>query len=157
MTRAIVVSLLLLPVLAACRHGAPPAVTPVSGHGTISIEVVPNPIVVKKVAGTTYDFPFEVVVKETGGRAVNITRVSITVFGPGGFVVGRDGWSADQLRTMGSSPNIAASSEVRYRFNQRREIPDERLLSGVTAELKVDAVDDAGTETSAKTSVTARK
>ncbi len=155
--RNLFVSLILLSVLAACQSGAPPANQPAPGHGAISIEVVPNPIVAKRATGNSYDFPFDVVVKETGGHAVTITRVSITVFAPGGFAVGSDSWNADQIQAMGTSPQITASSVMRYRFNPRREVPDERLFSGVTAELKVDAIDDAGTATSARTSVTARK
>lgn len=150
-------SLILLSALASCQSGAPPAPQPVPGHGAIAIEVVPNPIVAKRATGDNYDFPFEIVVKETGGHAVSLKRVSITVFAPGGFPVGSDSWNADEIQAMGTSPQIAASSVVRYRFNPRREVPDERLFAGVTAELKVEAVDDTGTATSAKTSVSARK
>jgi hypothetical protein len=155
MTRALLVSLLLLPALAACRPAAAPVVTPVPGHGAISIEVVPNPIVVKKVTGSTYEFPFEVVVNETGGRRVRITEVSITVFLASGFLVGSEEWSATEIAAMGASPDIPASTTVHYRFSPRRQVPDERYFKGITAELKVEAVDDAGTKINARTSVTA--
>ena len=49
------------------------------GQGAIAIEVVPNPIVAAPVSGSSYDFPFEVVVRETGGRAITVQRVTATV------------------------------------------------------------------------------
>ncbi|HEX2059201.1 MAG TPA: hypothetical protein VHK90_00525 [Thermoanaerobaculia bacterium] len=117
----------------------------------------PNPIVATQVAGNTYDFPFEVIVRETGGRPVNVTSVSVTVFFTGGLSLGRESWDADRIRAMGHNPSLGANAEQRFRFNIRKEVPDERLFSGVTAELRVDAVDDTGTPTSATTTVTARR
>jgi len=157
MTRHGLAVLLLLSVLAACRHGAQTSIHTVPGHGAISIEVVPNPIVAKRVTGHSYDFPFEIVLKETGGHAVRVTQISMTVFAPGGFPVSHEIWTADQIRAMGSSPAIGASSEVRYRFNPRRDVPDDRLFAGASAELKVEVTDEAGSETSATATVTARK
>src|SRR5947208_5307980 len=42
------------------------------GHGAISIAIEPNPIVARNVGGRTYEFPFDVVVRGTAGRAVAI-------------------------------------------------------------------------------------
>lgn len=151
-SKTLIVSLLLL--LAACSSGSAPGMTSTPGHGAISIAVVPNPIVAKRVSGTTYDFPFEVVVRETGGHRVDITRVSVTVFAPGGFNVGEESWDAERIRAMGTSTTLAAHSEARYRFSQRKDVPDERLFDGVYAELRVEGVDDTGTATTATTRVT---
>jgi hypothetical protein len=96
-------------------------------------------------------------VRETGGRPVTINRVSATVFAPGGFNVGEESWNADKIRALGFSTTINAHGELRYRFTPRKEVPDERLFGGITAELKVEGVDDTGTNTSASTSVTVRK
>jgi len=93
--KQITTSLALLLALAACRSGPQSGMTSAPGHGAISIQVVPNPIVATKVSGNTYDFPFDVVVRETGGRPINIQHVSISVFAPGGFTLGREDWSAD--------------------------------------------------------------
>jgi hypothetical protein len=151
----------LLPVLliavAACSSAARDGATTAPGQGALTIEVIPNPIVARHVSGDRYDFPFEVFVRETGGRPVTVTRVTATVRGPGGFAVGGDSWDADRIRALGFSTTVNANGELRYRFSPREEVPDERLFGSVSAELRVDAVDDTGRETSASTSVTVRR
>lgn len=145
---------LLLVSLAACNSGPRDSVTAAPGHGAIAVQVVPNPIVATRVSGDTYDFVFDVVVRETGGRPVNILRVTASVFGPGGLGLGSDTWDADRIRGMGYSTTLNAHGELRYRFTQRRSVPDERLFSSVSAELRVEGVDDTGTPTEASTRVT---
>ncbi|HYI11760.1 MAG TPA: hypothetical protein VEK57_22065 [Thermoanaerobaculia bacterium] len=141
-------------VLASCQQGPSPVVTPVPGEGAISIQVVPNPIVAKRASGDTYDFPFEVVVRETGGRAVNVNRVTARVMLPGGFPVANESWDAERIRSMGFGTTVAANGELRYRFTPRKDVPDERLFNGVSAELRVEATDDTGKATDATTTVT---
>ena len=144
----------LLLLLAACSSGSPSGTTSVPGQGAISVTVVPNPIRATQVSGDTYDFPFEVVIRETGGRPINVTRVSVNVTALGGLSVHRESWDADRIRAMGYSTAIGARSEVRYKFAPRKEVPDERLFGGVDAQLTVDATDDTGSPTSASTTVT---
>ena len=140
-------------VLAACS-GAQSGVTSVPGHGAISVAIAPNPIVARQVSGDTYDFPFDVIVRETGGRPVTVTRVTATVFAPGGISLGSESWSAEQIRALGYGVTVGAGSELRYHFAPRKSVPDDRLFGNVTAELRVDAVDDTGSATQAKTVVT---
>lgn len=147
----------LLLLLAACSSGSGGGTTAAPGHGALSIEIVPNPIVARPVAGTTYDFPFEVVVRETGGRPVEITRVSADVFGPGGLPVGNESWDAARIRSLGYSTSLPARGELRYRFSPKQEVPDERLFSAVYAELRADGRDDSGAATEATTRVTVRR
>jgi len=144
----------VLIALTACQSGSPDGVTSVPGHGAVAIQIVPNPIVATSVSGKTYEFPFEVVVRETGGRPVNVTRVSATVVAPGGITLARESWDAERIRSMGYSTSLNPFGEARYRFTPRREVPDERLFGGVAAELKLDAVDDTGQVASATTRVT---
>lgn len=141
-------------LLVSCGGGPSSGVTSVPGQGAITVQVTPNPIVAKRVSGDTYDFPFDVTVRETGGRPVNVTSVSVTVFGPGGISLGSESWSAAQIRERGYSTAIGANGEVRYSFAPRKSVPDDRLFGGVSAELRVDAVDDTGAATSARTVVT---
>jgi hypothetical protein len=148
---------LTLLALAACQSGPQDSVTAAPGHGAIAIQVVPNPIVATKVSGNTYDFPFEVVVRETAGRPVTVTRIGIRVFLAGGINLHEESWDADRIRSLGHNTTIQGRTEVRYRFNPRKEVPDDRLFGGVSAELRVDAVDDTGAATSASTSVTVRR
>ena len=152
---------LLVPLLvlaAACSSSGPQSGgSSVPGHGALAIQVEPNPIVATRVSGDKYDFPFDVIVRETGGRPVDITRVTATVFGPGGMTVGRDTWDADRIRALGFNTTLPANGELRYHFSPRREVPDDRLFGGVSAELKVEGTDDTGSATSATTVVTVRR
>jgi hypothetical protein len=145
---------LLLVTSIGCRSTKPPAPPPANGRGAISVEVVPNPIVAKRVSGDMFEFPFDVVVRETGGRAINVTSVDVTVVAFAGLTLGHETWDAKRIQSTGTSTFIPARGEARYRFTQRREVPDERYLASVTARLTVAATDDAGTATSATTAVT---
>ncbi|MDP9191509.1 MAG: hypothetical protein M3P06_07385 [Acidobacteriota bacterium] len=142
-------------LIAGCS--AQPGVKSVPGQGVVAIEVIPNPIAATPVSGSTYDFPFEVVVRETGGRAIDVQRITATVSFSGGFPLGAESWDAERIRSMGYDTRLAANGEQRYRFTPRKEVPDERLFGGVSAELKVEATDDTGTATSASTVVTVRR
>lgn len=141
-------------LLVSCGGGPRSGVSSVPGQGAITVQVTPNPIVAQRVSGDTYDFPFDIVVRETGGRAVNVTRVTVTVYGPGGLSLGSETWDADQIRARGHNTGIGANAEVRYHFAPRKSVPDDRLFGGISAELRVDAVDDTGAATNARTVVT---
>jgi hypothetical protein len=150
-------SVAMLAALAACQSGPRDGVTSVPGHGAISVQVVPNPIVATKVSGNTYDFPFEVVVRETAGRPVTVNRVGVRVFFAGGLTLHEESWDAERIRALGFDTQLGGHGEARFKFAPRKEVPDDRLFSGVSAELRVDATDDTGTATSASTSVTVRR
>ncbi len=154
--KAIAITATLLLALSACS-GAPSGITAVPGHGVVAIEVVPNPIAATQVTGNTYDFPFEVVVRQTGGRPTTVQRITAKVTFGGGLTLANESWDADRIRSMGFNTTLGPNSEVRYRFTPREDVPDDRLFGGVSAELKVEATDDTGTATSATTSVTVRR
>lgn len=143
----------ILIVLVACSSGSPGTIS-TPGQGAIAVQVEPNPIRATQVSGDTYDFPFEVVVRETGGRPVNVTRVTVNVTALGGLNVHRESWDADRIRSMGYATTVGANGERRYRFAPRKEVPDDRLFGGVNAQLIVEAADDSGSPTTASTSVT---
>jgi hypothetical protein len=125
-----------------------------SGHGAITVQVAPNPIVAQPVSGNVYDFPFDVIVRENGGHSVTITSVTADVTAMGGLRVAQDSYDAAKINSLGYSTTLPANGELRYHFAPRRSVPDERLFSGVSAQLTVDATDETGTATSAKTTVT---
>jgi len=101
-----------------------------------------------------YDFPLDVVVHETAGRAVTVSRVTVTVSGPAGIRLGDETWSASQIGSAGFSTNLPGNGELRYHFVPRKSVPDDRLFGSVRAELRVDAYDETSTPTSASTTVT---
>lgn len=123
------------------------------GHGAISVSIMPNPIVASRVSGSTYDFPFEVVVRETGGRAVDITNVSAIVFGPANIQIASENYDAAKINSLGYATRVPANGELRYRFDPRRDVSDERLFGSVSADIRVEGRDESGTATSAATRV----
>src|ERR1043165_7655766 len=130
----------------ACSSGTPGATrtSNVPGHGALS--VVPNPIVAQKVSGSTYDFPFDVVVRETGGHPVTISRVSADIYAPvGGIKVGSESYDAANISSLGYSTSIPANGELRYHFAPRKTVQDERLFGGVYGDVRADATDESGT------------
>ncbi|MGZ8869276.1 MAG: hypothetical protein ACXW2P_13110 [Thermoanaerobaculia bacterium] len=156
MKRAIALfPLLLLSTFCAGRGGQGPVSQP--GHGAIAIQIVPNPIVAHKVSGNTYDFPFEVVIREIGGRPVEIARVSADVYALGGIRVAEESYDAAKIRSLGYATSLSANGELRYKFAPRKSVPDDRLFGGVSAELRVEARDDSGTPANATTEVTVRR
>ncbi len=148
---------LFIAVAASCAGRGNLGSTSVPGHGAIAIEVVPNPVVATRVSGNTYDFPFEVVVRETGGKAIDVTSVSATVFALGGIQLGSETYDAAKINQLGYSTHVPANGELRYRFNQRREVTDSRLFQGVSADIRAEARDDTGTPTTAETRVSVRQ
>ncbi len=157
MKHAALLPLLLLATFCTSGAGGARQATAIPGHGAITVQVVPNPIVAQPVSGNVYDFPFDVIVHETGGHAVTINRVTADVTAVGGLHVAQDSYDAAKINSLGFSTTLAPNGELRYHFAPRRSVADEGLFSGVSAELTVDATDDTGTATSAKTTVTVRR
>ena len=144
-------------VAAACASSQGPQSVSQAGHGTLSITVEPNPIVAQQVDGNTYRFPFDVIVRETGGRPVSISRVSADVRALGGLHVADESYDATKIASLGYPTTVGANGELRYHFAPDHSVPDDRLFGGVTADLTVEGTDDTGTPTSARTSVTVRR
>ena len=127
------------------------------GHGAIAVTIAPNPIIAQPAGGGTFEFPFDVIVRETGGHNVTINDVTVTVFAFGGVQVGSDQYDASRIKALGYTTMVPANGEVRYHFQPRKSVPDERLFSSVTADVGIDGVDDTGAPTRATTSVTVRR
>ena len=132
-----------------------PAVAP--GRGAISIEIVPNPIVATRVSGDTYEFPFEVVVRETGGQRVTIDRVSADVLALGAIRVAQESYDAARINSLGYATAVPARGTLRYTFHPRKQVDDERLFGGVSAEIRAEGRDVSGNEVTARTTVTIRR
>jgi len=152
--------LAVLPVLllaAFCASHAPSPQPAIGGHGAITIEIVPNPIVATAAGNGEYLFPFEVIVRETGGHAVTVNRVTADVTALGALHVGSESYDAAKIAALGYPTSVPANGVVRYRFSPRRAVPDERLFGNVAADLRVDAADDTGYPVVARTNVTVRR
>ena len=151
---------ILLPALlvaTACAGGPQSSsgggVSTVPGRAAVTIAIVPNPIVAQRVSGDSYDFPFEVVVRETGGQPVEITRITADVRALGSIPVATESYDAAEIRSLGFATTVPANGELRYRFTPRKSVPDDRLFGGVSAELRVEARDASGASVTASTTV----
>lgn len=147
----------LVLIAAACTSSTPGGASQTvaqPGHGAISIQIVPNPVVAQRVSGEIYSFPFDVVIRETGGHTVTINRVSADVNALGGIHVASESYDAARISQLGYSTSIAPNGELRYHFAPQKNVTDDRLFNNVSAQLRVDGVDDTGTPTAATTTVT---
>jgi hypothetical protein len=151
--KRVAIALLLLSA-AFCKTPQPGSGTvSLPGHGAISIQIVPNPIVAIPAGGNSYDFPVDVIVRETGGRGVTVNRVTASVYGPAGIKIGDQTWDAAQIKDAGFPTNLPGNGELKYHFVPRKSVPDDRLFGSVHAELRVDAYDETNSPTSATTNV----
>ncbi|HEX9982864.1 MAG TPA: hypothetical protein VGF69_06350 [Thermoanaerobaculia bacterium] len=153
MKRVAVLPLFLLLTFCAGGRGGDDTMSQ-PGHGALSIQIVPNPIVARGAGGNMYDFPFEVLIRETGGRAVTIDRVSADVLALGSIPVANESYDSAKIAGLGYATTVPANGELRYRFTPRHEVTDERLFGGVSAQLSVEGRDDTGTPATARTTVT---
>jgi len=138
-------------LVAGCAHQAAQSI-PQSGHGAITLTVAPNPIVAKQVSGSTFDFPFDIVVRETGGHSLSIASLSLTVYAFG-MAVNHDRYDAAQIAALGFPTRLPPNGELRYQLRPRRAVTDERLFTSISATVRIDAMDDGGTPASASTTV----
>jgi hypothetical protein len=150
-------SLFLLLASSCSSSGGRATSSALPGHGAISVTILPNPIVALKATGDQYDFPFEVVVKETGGHPVKISRVTADVKALGTIPVATESYDAARIAALGFATTVPANGELRYRFNPRKSVPDDRLFGNVTADLTVDGADDTGSPATARTRVTVQR
>lgn len=154
MKRASLLILLLITIACATPQAGTSRNASLPGHGALSIAIDPNPIVARKISGDTYEFPFDVIVRETGGRAVSVNRVNLDVYAFGGVKVGSDSYDAARIASLGYATNVPGNGELRYHFTPRQRVTDDRLFGGVYGEVRVDGSDEPGTPTSASTTVT---
>src|SRR5215213_5974332 len=106
----------LLLFLAACASTPRGDSAPAAGAGAISIAIDPNPIVARQISGEIFEFPFEVIVRETGGQRVDIQRVTADIFALGGFKIESESYDRAKINAMGYPTAVPANGELRYRF-----------------------------------------
>jgi len=157
MKRLALIALVCLPLACATNRQPKPRSTTTPGRGEIKMTVTPNPVVATNVGGSTYSFPFEVVVKETGGHPVTIDNVTASVYAGGGIPVATESYNATKIQSLGFVTSIPAKGEIRYHFDPRKDIPDPSLLNSVYGDVRVEAIDDNGARASSTTRITVTK
>lgn len=157
MKRLALIALICLPLACASQRPGTNKRTTTPGRGEIKLTVTPNPIVAAHTSGTTYDFPFDVVVKETGGHPVTIDKVTANVYAGGGVPVATESYDSAKIQSLGFATSIAAKGEIHYHFNPRKDVADDRLFSSVYGDVRVEGLDDNGARTSSMTTITVTK
>lgn len=156
MKRLAIIALVLLSACATNRGGTTKSTT-TPGHGRITLTITPNPVIATNVGGNTYEFPIDVVIKETGGHPVTIDRVTANVFAAGGIPVATESYDAAKIKSLGFATTIEAKGELRYHFVPRKDVPDDRLFTSVYGDIRVEGMDDNGARTSTTTTITLKK
>jgi hypothetical protein len=157
MKRLAILALAVLPLACASHPAGQIKSTSTPGRGAIKLTVTPNPVVATNVGGNTYEFPFDAVVKETGGHPVTIERVTANVFTAGGIQVATESYDAAKIQSLGFATAIQAKGEIRYHFVPRKDVPDERLFTSVYGDIRVEGIDDNGSRTTTTTTITLKK
>jgi hypothetical protein len=157
MKRLVIIALVLFPLACATSRPGKTKIAPTRGHATITLTITPNPVVATNVGGNVYEFPFDVVVKESGGHPVTIDRATANVYAGGGISVTTESYDAAKIKTLGFATTIPAKGEIHYHFNPRKDVPDDGLLSSAYGDVRVEATDDNGSRASTTTTITVRK
>jgi len=157
MKRLALIALVCLPLACATNRQPKPKSSVTPGRGIIKMTVTPNPVVAANVGGSTYSFPFDVVVQETGGHPVTIEHVTASVYAGGGIPVATESFDATKIQSLGFTTSIAAKGEIRYHFDPRKEVPDPSLLNSVYGDVRVEGIDDNGARASSTTRITVTK
>jgi hypothetical protein len=157
MKRFAIIALVLLPLACATPRAGRTKSTSTPGHGAIKLTITPNPVVATNVGGNTYEFPFDAVIKETGGHPVTIDRVTANVFAAGGIPVATESYDAAKIQSLGFATAIQAKGEIHYHFAPRKDVPDASLFGSVYGDIRVEGTDDNGARTSTTTTMTLKK
>jgi len=157
MKRLAILALAVLPLACATPRAGTTKSTSTPGRGAIKLTITPNPVVATNVGGNTYEFPFDAVVKETGGHPVTIERVTANVFTAGGIPVATESYDAAKIQSLGFATAIQAKGEIHYHFVPRKDVPDTSLFSSVYGDVRVEGIDDNGSRTTTTTTITLKK
>jgi hypothetical protein len=156
MKRLAIIALVCLPLACATNQPGTTKSKTTPGRGEIKLTITPNPVVATNMGGSTYDFPFDVVVKETGGHPVTIDKVTASVYAGGGIPVATESYDAARIQSLGFATSIAAKGEIHYHFDPRKDV-DANLFSSVYGDVRVEALDDNGSRVSSSTTITVTK
>lgn len=131
-------------------------VTAQPGNGVLQIVVDPNPIVANQVPDGRYQFPFTVVVRETGGARVDVSRVGIDV-NAAGLTLYSQSLTREQIAQKGFPTSVNANGELRYSLAPTTSVPNENLFGSVAGDVFVEGTDERGNRVRATARVTVRR
>jgi hypothetical protein len=157
MKRLTLIALLCLPLACATHRPGTNKSTTTPGRGAIKLTITPNPVLATSLGGTKYDFPFDAVIKETGGHPVTVDSVTANVYAGGGILVTTETYDAAKIQSLGFATTILAKGELRYHFDPRKDVTDDHLLNSAYGDVRVEATDDNGSRVSSTTTITVVK
>lgn len=147
--------ILALVLITACGAVAPERVAPVAG-GALLLDIIPNPIVAYPLGGDLFEFPFDVAMREVGGRDIEIDAIRVEIKLKG-LPIFAQTFDETELTRRGYPAIVPAGGLVQYRFSPRREVPGELLFDQVSARITISGLDQNGRRSEASTTVYLRK
>ncbi len=154
MKRLAFIALVCLPLACATHRPGTNKSTTTPGRGEIRITVTPSRVVAANAGGSSYDLPFDVVVKETGGHPVTIDKVTASVYAGGGIPVATQSYDASKIQSLSFATSIQAKHEVHYHLVPRMDVTDEHLFSSIYGDVRVEGLDDNGARVSSTATIT---
>ena len=94
--------------------------------------------------------------KAVAGR-LGIDEIRADVLAFGDIRVARKLLTRRDLEEKGFQTTIHAGKMIRYEFNEEHDLPDEKLLDSVKAEVTIKGTDAAGRTTTTRATVTVRR
>lgn len=146
--------LLLALVLTACSslETEKPAVM----KGRLVLEVDPNPIVATRISDKTWEFPFDIVMREAGGVDLQIESFTIDVYVLGAIHVFSAPYEGSMITQKGYPDRIEAGQFHRFQFRIRRAVPNDILFKGAYADVTAQTLDAMGNRAETKLRVGVR-
>ncbi|MFZ2491325.1 MAG: hypothetical protein WA208_07555 [Thermoanaerobaculia bacterium] len=128
--------------LAACSSLDPEvAVVP---RGRLVLAVEPNPIVAAPLGGDQYELKFDIVMREEGGVGVRIENFTVDAVAFGTVTVQTQTLPAKAITDRGYPASVEAGKYLRFSFTKVWTLKTELLLSGASARVTANFVDENG-------------
>lgn len=133
-------------VLPGCAGtAAEPVLYPVQGR--LEADILPNPVVAVSAGDRSWRFPFEVVLRESGGVDIEIEAIRIRV-SVAGVPLTSQLWDAQEIRRRGYRTSVPAGGLLQYAFAPVRTISNPLLIEAARGEVEIEIVDLRGNRSS---------
>jgi len=125
--------------------------------GRLLLEISPNPIIAEHVEGRTYDFPFDIIMRETGGVDVTIDDFTVDITLLGVVTLFSQKFPATEISRRGYPVEIGSGKFLRFSFRKRKEVPNDLVFRSAIARVTAHTTDTNGRRGETKLEVQVRR